>query len=306
MLNRLPYPIAGLALGFAALGNLLGSYSQGIRYALGVLSGIIILALIAKIIKYPKSFLEAMNHPLIGSSMATFPMAIILLAVYIKPFLATLGIVLWWAAILFYIWIIVIFVKNFILNFNIMKVFPSYFVLFVGICVTCLTAGAMGFPIVGKIAFWFGLITYILLLYPVFKRIFVVKEFPEPGKPSIGIVAAPASLLLASYLTIFETKIPTVVIAGLIIAQLMYLFVLAKLPPFLTGKFFPAFSSFTFPFVISAIALKQSVGFFKEGLNFTSPILSGLVTIETIIAVVMVFYVAARYAKVLFVKDHNA
>lgn len=305
MLKKLPYPIAGLALGFAALGNLLSSYSQGLRYVLGAISFIIALLVLAKIIKYPASFKEGLNHPLISSSMATFPMAFILLAGYIRPTLPTIALILWIAAIVFYIGLIIIFTKNFILNFNIKKVFATYFVLYVGIVVTSLTSKAMGFPIVGKIAFWFGLIVYIGLLIPVFKRLLVVKEIPEVAEPSVGIVAAPASLLLAGYLTAFDVKNPTMVIIMLIVAQLMMLFVLVQMPKFLTGSFFPAYSSFTFPFVISAIALKQSVGFFKEALGFQHSLLPTLVLIETIIAAFMVLYVTVRYIKVLFVADKN-
>lgn len=305
MLKKLPYPIAGLALGFAALGNLLSSYSQGLRYVLGAISFIIALLVLAKIIKYPASFKEGLNHPLISSSMATFPMAFILLAGYIRPTLPSIALILWIVAIVFYIGLIIIFTKNFILNFNINKVFATYFVLYVGIVVTSLTSKAMGFPIVGKVAFWFGLIVYIALLIPVFKRLLVVKEIPDVAKPSVGIVAAPASLLLAGYLNAFDVKNPTMVIVMLIVAQLMMLFVLVQMPKFLTGPFFPAYSSFTFPFVISAIALKQSVGFFKEALGFQHSLLPTLVLIETIIAAFMVLYVAVRYIKVLFVADKN-
>ncbi len=305
MLKKLPYPIAGLALGFAALGNLLSSYSQGLRYVLGAISFIIALLVLAKIIKYPASFKEGLNHPLISSSMATFPMAFILLAGYIRPTLPSIALILWIVAIVFYIGLIIIFTKNFILNFNIKKVFATYFVLYVGIVVTSLTSKAMGFPIVGKVAFWFGLIVYIALLIPVFKRLLVVKEIPDVAKPSVGIVAAPASLLLAGYLNAFDVKNPTMVIVMLIVAQLMMMFVLVQMPKFLTGPFFPAYSSFTFPFVISAIALKQSVGFFKEALGFQHSLLPTLVLIETIIAAFMVLYVAVRYIKVLFVADKN-
>lgn len=305
MLNKLPYPIAGLALGFAALGNLLQTYSMGLRYVLGAISFVIALAVLAKIIKYPNSFKEALNHPLICSSMATFPMTFILLAGYIKPMLPTVATVVWWIAIIFYIVLILIFVKNFILNFDIKKVFASYFVLFVGIVVSSLTAKGIGFPIVGKIAFWFGLVCYIAMLVPVFRRLLVVKEIPDVAKASVGIVAAPASLLLAGYLSAFDVKNPTFVIVMLIVAQLMMLFVLVQLPKFLTGPFFPAYASFTFPFVISAIALKMSVGFFNEALGFQHPLLPTLVLIETIIAAVMVLYVAIRFAKVLFVADKN-
>ena len=48
----------------------------------------------------------------------------------------------------------------------------------------------------------------------------------------------------------------------LIIATLIFLFALYKAITFISGGFKPSFSAFTFPFVISAIALKQSIVFF--------------------------------------------
>lgn len=306
MLKKIPYPIAGLALGLAALGNLLGSYSPTIRYILGAISAIIVLSLIAKIIKYPSSYSEALTNPVIASSLATFPMAVILLSAYLKPLLPTPAIVLWWIALLYYIVHILIFVKNFILNFNIKKVFPSYFVLFVGIVVSSLTAKPMGFPIVGQIAFYFGLVTYLLMFIPVFRRLFIVKEIPDMAKPTVGIVAAPVSLLLAGYLNAFEMKNPTVVIILLIVAQLMTLFVLVQLPKFITGPFFPSYSSFTFPFVITAIALKGAVGFMKEAMGYSSGILDTLVLIETAIAVILCLYVFVRFFNALFLANKNA
>lgn len=50
----------------------------------------------------------------------------------------------------------------------------------------------------------------------------------------------------------------------LIIATLIFLFALYKSITFISGGFKPSFSSFTFPFVISAIALKQSIVFLES------------------------------------------
>ena len=51
------------------------------------------------------------------------------------------------------------------------------------------------------------------------------------------------------------------VVAMLIIATLIFLFALYKAITFISDGFKPSFSAFTFPFVISAIALKQSIVF---------------------------------------------
>ena len=41
MLKRIPLPITGVMLGCAALGNLLQSYSEGVRVVFGVISALL-------------------------------------------------------------------------------------------------------------------------------------------------------------------------------------------------------------------------------------------------------------------------
>lgn len=48
IIQKVPIPICGVMLGMAALGNLLQSYSEGIRYVCGIFAGfLLILALLS-------------------------------------------------------------------------------------------------------------------------------------------------------------------------------------------------------------------------------------------------------------------
>lgn len=85
----------------------------------------------------------------------------------------------------------------------------------------------------------------------------------------------------------------------LIIATLIFLFALYKAITFISGGFKPSFSSFTFPFVISAIALKQSIVFFGK-LGYINPVLNILLLLEIIVAIVFVIYVYISFVKLLF------
>lgn len=58
----------------------------------------------------------------------------------------------------------------------------------------------------GKAAFWFGFVTYLILLPIVIYRVLKVKGMPEQTLPTIAIFAAPASLLLAGYMKSFQAK----------------------------------------------------------------------------------------------------
>lgn len=85
----------------------------------------------------------------------------------------------------------------------------------------------------------------------------------------------------------------------LIIATLIFLFALYKAITFISGVFKLSFSAFTFPFVISAIALKQSIVFFEK-LGYINPVLNILLLLEIIVAIVFVVYVYISFVKLLF------
>lgn len=70
---------------------------------------------------------------------------------------------------------------------------------------------------------------------------------------------------------------------------------------YLKLPFFPSYASFTFPFVISAIAAKQT-GACLMNMGRGIPALQYVVLIETIIAVVFVVYTLVRFLQFLFVK----
>lgn len=89
------------------------------------------------------------------------------------------------------------------------------------------------------------------------------------------------------------------VVAMLIIATLIFLFVLYKAITFISDGFKTSFSAFTFPFVISAIALKQSIVFFGK-LGYINPVLNILLLLEIIVAIVFVIYVYISFVKLLF------
>jgi len=133
VINKLPLPIAGLMLGLAALGNLLGGYSLLLKNILGIVSGIIAILILVKIIKMPKSLKDAFDNPVAGSVMATLPMGLMLLSTYLKPYTSTVALVIWLFSLVMHVVFIIVFTKKYLLNFNVKKVFHSYFVMYVGI-----------------------------------------------------------------------------------------------------------------------------------------------------------------------------
>ena len=208
LIKKLPLPITGLMLGLAALGNLIQSHSEGLRSLFGLVSAIILVLVILKLIMFQKGVKEALENPVVASVFPTFSMTIMLLATYLKPFNGGLASLFWFAGLILHIGLIIWFTQKFVLNnnYNIKKVFPSWFIPYVGIAVASVSSGAVGMQALGRIIFWFALVSLAVLLPVILKRIFVVKGIPEPAIPTITILAAPTSLCLAGYLNSFETK----------------------------------------------------------------------------------------------------
>ncbi|MCH4886523.1 TDT family transporter [Acidaminobacter sp. JC074] len=296
ILKKLPYPIAGLMLGLAALGNLIGTYSQTLRYMLGAVSALIGILLVLKMVLVKGSLKTAFENPVAGSVMAAFPMSLILLSVYIKP-LTKYAVLLWGLGILIHLTFMGIFTKKYIFNFNIKKVFPSYFVMYVGIICASVTSPAYQMQTLGQIIFWFGLINYIVLLPVVTYRVLIIKEMPMPSLPTKVIFAAPASLCLVGYMNAFANKSPVLVYLLSALSAIMLIYALFQMPKLLKLSFMPAYSAFTFPLVISSIALTVKTKYF--GLSFL-PIISSFMNL---IAFTIVIYVLIRYT--VFLLSNN-
>ncbi|QQK07942.1 TDT family transporter [Miniphocaeibacter halophilus] len=303
MLKKMPTVISGLMLALAALGNLLQSYSENIRLLFGFLSLIIFVLLTLKIIFNFKDFKEEMNNPIVASVIPTYSMTIMLLSGYLKGFVGNTANIFWYFGVFLHIFFIIYFTVKFVFKFELKNVFASWFIVYVGIVVASVTGKAFNEQI-GKIAFVFGLISYIILLFIVLKRIKNI-EIPEPALPTKIILAAPGSLCLAGYMSIYDNKNIYLTIGLLILSQIIYFCILFLLTKMLKLKFYPSYSAFTFPLVISAIALKLSVGFLiNQGFNLG--ILKYLVIFETTIATLIVLYVLFRYINFIFkTKKHR-
>ncbi|MCF0148745.1 MAG: TDT family transporter [Clostridium sp.] len=304
MIKKIPLPIAGVMLGFAALGNLLQSYSETIRLACGVISLILGLLLVCKIIMYPAMIKEDMKNPIMAGVAATFPMAIMLLATYAKPFLGQGSIYIWYLGILIHLALIIYFTINFILKFDIKKVFTTYYIVYVGIAVSSVSAPAFEKTNIGTLAFWFAFISCLLLLIVVTYRYTKFKDIPNPAKPLFCIYAAPVSLCLAGYMQSVQTKsLPLVIFLGTL-SLIIYVIVLLKLPKLLKLPFFPSYSAFTFPFVISGIAMKMTMGYLGK-LGYNVGVLKYLVLLQTIIAILLVLYTLYKYMVFLIPEKRN-
>lgn len=293
-IKKVPVPLCGVALGLAALGNLLQSYSEGVRSVLGILAAALLLLFVIKCFMFPAMLREDMNNPIMASVAGTFPMALMLLSVYAKPLFGEVSKYIWFFAILLHVALIIYFTVKFIVKLAMPKVFASYYIVYVGIVVASLTAPAYEMLWLGAAAFWLGFVCLLALLALVSVRYIKHRQMPDPAKPLICIYAAPVSLCVAGYIQSVAPKSFGFLIAMYVVAFVLYLFSLIKAVGYLKLPFYPSYASFTFPFVISAIATKQTM-VCAEKLGSALPFLQPVVLVETVVAVILVAYTLVRF-----------
>ena len=86
LIEKVPIPTAGVALGLAALGNLLQPYTEIAHAVCGVLALLLIALLFAKIVSFPNMIRDDLHNSIMASVSATLLMALMQLATYLAPF----------------------------------------------------------------------------------------------------------------------------------------------------------------------------------------------------------------------------
>ena len=295
IIKNLPTPIAGLALGSAALGNLLQPYSSSLQLLFNLLSLIIIVLLTIKFVFGFDKLKKEMENPVIATVLATYPMSIMLLASFSKKYIGLLSMPVWIIGIFLDFCVVCYAIYNFIIKErHINKIYPTWFITFVGPAVVTVTAINYNLETLGLIYFYFSYINYLVLLPFVLYRVYKYKHYKDGDYPTITVFSAPGGLLLASYM-IGVTQKSNIILAILIpLTILLFIFVLIQLPYLLKRKFYPSFSAFTFPLVICAISF-QKTGVYYQLTEFS--ILNILIHLSELLAIIIVIYVWYGFIK---------
>lgn len=292
---KLPIPITGLILALFSLGNLIQEINPNIRYLFGIIGSILITALLLKVILYPQNVRNDFKNPIIVSSSGTFSMALMILSTYLIEFIPSIAYTIWIIGIGLHILLIIYFTYTFIIRkFDITTVYPSYWIVFVGITMGAITAHVHGVTEIDFIFFIIGFISMIITLPLIIYRYLKYSDIPEMNKPLICIFTALFSILIVGYINSAPQMSQNFLVGMYVIACIFYIFALYKLIEYRNIEFYPSFSAFTFPFVISALATKGVVNTFGATI-----LLNSILSIETLIAIVVVFYVLFEYLKFL-------
>lgn len=296
-----PTPMAGLALGIASLGWCWENFVplHGYGQLLGaVIASLLLCVLAVKFLFHGHLLRQDLAHPVVGSVVPTFAMASMVVSNSLGHFYPMLGDMLWLAAVGLHIVFLVSFVYHRAKEFELHHMVPSWFVPPVGIIVADVAfSGNPDLLVIANGTLIFGMLAYAVMLPMMIYRFMFSHEVPDAAKPTLAIMAAPASLSLAGYLTVVSQPSPVIVGLlfgiGVLMTAIIYLafFRLLRLP------FSPGYAAFTFPMAIGATALfklaslMQASGMDSQYVQQVH-LLAG---IELMIATAVISYVALRY-----------
>ena len=295
LIKNIPIPICGLILALLSLGNLTQDINMGLKFIFAGIGLIFLILIILKLILYPHNIQKDFKNPVIVSSSGTFSMSLMILSTYIIQFNPTIAYTVWIIGISLHILLMIYFTYHFIIhNFNISNVYPSYWIVFVGITMGAITSNVHDITEIGFLFFITGFIAMLITFPLVIYRYIKEPNIPDANKPLICIFTAILSILIVGYLNTAQNPSNEFIIILYLFACILYLFALLKFVEYRNLDFYPSFSAFTFPFVISALATKGVLA--KIGANL---ILENLLKIEIAIAILIVTYILIRYVKYL-------
>lgn len=251
-LTDYPTPFAGVSLGVIGISAFWGAIDIG-----AIIAACLLLPIIIKFISHPKLLVQDLKHPTVGSVIPTMAMSMMLMSQAIRLFLPITAITLWLIAVILHIIFFSVFTYHRLRDWKIDHVVPSWFVPPIGIVVACLTVPTQSLTPLAHILLYFGIISYTIMLPLVIYRLSLGSKIEDARKPTLAILAAPASLTLAGYFAIVASPNMLLVLILFSIAIVMTISVYIMLFHMLRLSFSPAFAAFTFPLAISATAMMK-------------------------------------------------
>lgn len=318
MLNKIkqsvikaPTAMAGLALGISSLTLLWNSITNlngSVQIVGAIIASGLLFILLLKFIIFPQTLKNDLAHPTIGSVVPTFAMASMVISKCIAQHCSLLlGEALWILAVCLHLAFLTSFTYHRARNFKLHHMTPSWFVPPVGIIVAAVVVPSAPLIPLAQVLLIFGMISYAIILPIMIYRFIFSEEIIESAKPTIAILAAPASLSLAGYLTVINHPSPIIIAILLGIALLMTAIIYLAFIRLLRLPFSPGYAAFTFPMVIGATALFKTAHLMKT-LGIPKDYISqihNLAFIEIIIATIIVSYVSMKYLSLIEFKRNT-
>ncbi|MCL2491539.1 MAG: TDT family transporter [Coriobacteriia bacterium] len=307
VVKRIPIGIAGLALALASLGNNLwfalgdfGFVATVVRVVCGFLATGILIALITRMFIDKDAVIDDYRNVAVWTVTPTIFMATEVLSTYLEPYLGIGATFLWALALTLQLMWVGAFFWRYVIHFDINNVLPSWLIVFVGYVVGTTTSITFDAPFIGLPLLVSGLVCYVLISPVIMYRFFIVGNIEDDLQPLAGIILAPANLCMVGYLALvgigYLEPMWWLIKVLLACSATSFVFYLLYCVPRMFRPFCPTFSGFTFPIVITSVAITQLS-------HLLIPQLTLLARVLQIMATVVVVYVFVRYMIYLFAPD---
>lgn len=300
-IGKVPTPMAGLALGIASIfwcWENFGSFHGNAQLIGAIIGGALLCMVAFKFILHPQLLLDDLAHPVVGSVAPTFAMGTMVVSATVDHYSPAIGSALWIGAVVLHLIFLAVFTVHRARDFSLHHMVPSWFVPPIGIIVAAVSVPNN--PVLREVAQYlqnFGMLCYAVMLPMMLYRFIFTHNVPDGSKPTIAIMAAPASLSLAGYLTVMSNPSPVIVALLFGIAVLMTFLIYLAFFHLLRLPFSPGYAAFTFPMAIGATALFKLTNLMRHW-NIDPYYVNQvhqLANLELIVASIIIGYVAVRY-----------
>lgn len=136
---KLPSPMGGLALAIASLGwtweSVMPSLNGWGQLMGAVIASVLLMLLAAKFVLHPSVLKNELSHPVVGSVIPTFAMALMVVSNLLGHYSPHAGLTLWLAAIVIHVLFLGAFIYYRAIDFKLEHMVPSWFVPPIGIIV---------------------------------------------------------------------------------------------------------------------------------------------------------------------------
>ncbi|MEG2546443.1 MAG: TDT family transporter [Niameybacter sp.] len=300
--KNIPVAITGISLGFITLGNLWGGLGAfWLQDFANLFAATAVILMLIKICLHPQKSYEEIQHPMIGSFYPTIGMTLMVFSNFVATSIGiTAGRCVWWLGIGIFIILATLFLIAQLKNFSWHNVLPSWFVPLVGIGAAAVSSGPVRMSQFARIFFYVAFIAYLCALLGFIYRLATHGSIPENKKLTLAIIAAPASVCLAGYMT--TTNIPSAIILAILvplaIASTFYVYTL--IPKFLSIPFHPGFAPLTFPLAVGSVAIQRIANYQSSINTISATYFYQLFYIELFVATLVIGYIVYKLLALLF------
>lgn len=298
-IERVPISIGGVILGITAMGNLLYDYINYSREICGTIAVLLGILVVLKLIYYPKYFKKDLNNPILASVIATFSMALMLIANYISPYIGLkAAYFIWIFAIVLHLFFLANYIQKYVLHFKLENYTAGSFVVFAGVQMIAITAPVFKQEFIGSIAFWFSFICVVCVFITVCYRYLKI-PVAGPVKPIIGVYGAPFSLCAVGYLSSLSPINTYFAVSMYIITKILYIMIIYKFITYIKYPMYPTYAAYTFPVVINAVTTMKLMKYLT-GMGINTSLMEVELIIEIAISIVLVVHVLRYFLIVIF------